>query len=519
MDHLDFLPPALRESAAGYAALICKYDLRVPLPGRIAVIASSKGELPPIEGTEVLRHFPTRRPNDSLAGHLKFALTWEGLELGVLAALFKVISRKEITHVVAQRPTDRYLRRLWFLYEWLTGQELKINDVSGVKSIPVVDEWFQSGLSKGLVVRRQQVVNNLPGTPKFCPLVRWTSKNDQRRRAELTRQTNEIRQQRRPYSLSRASRLLNGYEVLSPGRGHRTETQIPLRWQEAVASAGELPFTRAHLEDLQRVVIGDARFVDLGLRKYDRSVSGPLEDMSGFFMTHICASPKDLPSLVEGMVAYDLRVLEGGLDAGHSAASLAFGFAYVQPFDDANGRLHRWLVQHVLMRDERDFREIVSAIGASFLRRKDKHRSVMESYSLQLLPLINFRVSTAGSFKVLDETVDFYRYFDATREAEFLFDCIEELVGELPNHIESYDRFVHDVQMLVAMPTRTLELLWQGLRQNFGKFPRATRVKEFAALTDSEVREIEAIFAHSQSISTNSRTAPEKAKAAIPSGQ
>jgi len=30
---------------------------------------------------------------------------------------------------------------------------------------------------------------------------------------------------------------------------------------------------------------------------------------------------------------------------------------------------------------------------------------------------------------VLNETADLYRYFDATSEAEYLFDCIEDTIG------------------------------------------------------------------------------------------
>ncbi len=36
------------------------------------------------------------------------------------------------------------------------------------------------------------------------------------------------------------------------------------------------------------------------------------------------------------------------LDPIVSAAILAFGFVYIHPFEDGNGRLHRYLFHHVL---------------------------------------------------------------------------------------------------------------------------------------------------------------------------
>jgi hypothetical protein len=74
---------------------------------------------------------------------------------------------------------------------------------------------------------------------------------------------------------------------------------------------------------LQRIVIGDARFVRLGLRQeggsvgeHDRENRTPIPD-------HISAKPEDLPTLVEGIVAFD-RGAEGKMDAVIAAAVLAF---------------------------------------------------------------------------------------------------------------------------------------------------------------------------------------------------
>jgi Fic family protein len=54
-----------------------------------------------------------------------------------------------------------------------------------------------------------------------------------------------------------------------------------------------------------------------------------------------------LPALINGLTAFD-RGAAQGLDAVLAAAVLAFGFVYIHPFEDGNGRLHRYLMHHVL---------------------------------------------------------------------------------------------------------------------------------------------------------------------------
>lgn len=244
-------------------------------------------------------------------------------------------------------------------------------------------------------------------------------------------------------------------------------------------------------------MIGDARFVRLGFRdeggfvgEHDRETRMPLPD-------HVSARPEDLQSLVDGMIEFD-RGPALRLDPVIASAVLAFGFVYIHPFDDGNGRIHRYLIHHVLA--ERGFNPsgVVFPVSAAILDRIDDYRAVLESYSARLLPLIQWEPTERFNVRVLNDTGDFYRYFDATPHTEFLFECVQRTIEtDLPaeaGFLRRYDAFRQDVEALFDMPDRTIDLLFRFLHQNEGRLSQRAREREFAQLGDDEAGRVEIIY-------------------------
>lgn len=482
---------------AGYAALIERFDLAVPLPPRLTAIAE-RHHPAPNPSWQLLT--PRHRPPDTLEGQLVFALKWEGVDLGVLAALFKVVEPNEIAAVVRATPTGAFARRTWFLYEWLTGRELEVPDPGKVRGVAVVDPQQQVALQKGVPSPRHKVIDNLPGTRGFCPMVRWTPDLRAAVARGLDTRAREIIGRTRKDLVTRAAAflLLNDSKSSFAIEGERPSSARAARWARAIGEAGACPITIDELERLQRVVIGDARFVKLGLRDeggfvgtHDRDTQEPVPD-------HISARPQDLRDLLGGIIQYDGRSVLGGVDPVAAAAAIAFGFVYIHPFFDGNGRLHRWLMHHVLAAAGYNPPGIVFPISAAILRRIDEYRAVLESYSAAMLPWIDWRATAHGNVDVLNDTADYYRYFDATAHAEFLYSCVEQTVEQdLPDEVrflEVYDRFSSAVKEIVEMPDREVERLRAFLAQGRGHLPRRAREEEFQALTDDETARIEALY-------------------------
>jgi Fic family protein len=483
---------------AGYAALIDAYRLEVPLPRTLF----GTGEHHRVtEETDWRILTPRHAPDADLESHLTFALKYEGLDLAVLKKLFEATEPQAIAAIVSSKSTGAYARRIWFLYEWLTGTRLDLPDAEKGNYVPVVDSELQWNIA-GENSPRHRVRNNLPGTPSFCPMVFRTETLKQLAVMDLARRAQSVVAEVPRDLLSRTAAFLllkdskSSYAI----EGERAPQDRIQRWGRAIGEAGRRPVDLEELLRLQRIVIGDSRFVQLGLRReggfvgeHDRDNRAPLPD-------HISARPEDLPSLVEGMAAFDRRS-GSELDAVVAAAALAFGFVYVHPFQDGNGRIHRYLIHHVLAQRGYNPAGVVFPVSAAILERIDDYRAVLESYSQRLLHLIRWEPTDQGNVNVLNDTADYYRYFDATLHAEFLYACVKKTIEEdLPHetdYLRRYDQFRERIQAIVDMPDNTVDLLFRFLRQNGGRLSNRARDQEFAQLTDAEAAAADEAFAAS----------------------
>ena len=141
---------------------------------------------------------------------------------------------------------------------------------------------------------------------------------------------------------------------------------------------------------------------------------------------------------------------------------------------------------------------LVFPVSAVVLDRIEKYRVVLQGYSYRMLPFIDWEPDRKHNVLVKNETADYYRYFDATPHAEFLYSCVQRTIEhDLPEEadfLKRYDKFKKDVEYIVDMPSGTVNLLYRFLDQNQGKLSARARNKEFKLLKDDEVTQIEEIY-------------------------
>ena len=82
---------------------------------------------------------PRYWPGDELGDHLEVALKYDGMNIAILAGLFREVAAEDILEYILSKPTGKYARRLWFLYEWLTGKTLTLYDLKWGNYIDLLD--------------------------------------------------------------------------------------------------------------------------------------------------------------------------------------------------------------------------------------------------------------------------------------------------------------------------------------------------------------------------------------------
>ena len=481
---------------AGWAYLAQRWGLTVPVREPSVV---SENHIKPSRRVEGAWNVFDKRywPGDDFHAHLAFAIRHEDIDLLVLKRVFDAVGPETMTTFVRVGPTAALTRRAWYLYELLSGCQLDIPDVGVLGLVDLLDpEAYFTAPPR--VSRRHRVRDNLLGAARFCPVIRRTRALTEFVNRDLARIAGEMVGRTGAHVVARAASFL----LLADSRasfeieGERPPRGRLERWGRAVLQAGRNRLTLDEIVRLHGVLIEDRRFIHAGLRPDDVFLGehdhdgDPLPEFIG-------ARPDDLAALMQGLIEANDRMRETRLDPVLQAAATAFGFVYVHPFQDGNGRLHRCLIHHVLA--ERQFTPagMFFPVSSVMLDRIDDYRDTLHAHSGPLMDSIEWRPTPSRNVEVLNDTADLYRYLDCTDEATFLYSCVARAVDhDLPREIDylrRHDEALRRIMDIVEMPDRMAENLILYIRKNNGTLGRKRRENEFSKLTDAEVVSVQEI--------------------------
>ena len=482
---------------AGYAALVEQYGIDVIPNWHKSMIAPSGTHRVESTGSVVTETYPSIYwPGGMLSDQLEFALKYDGTNLAILDSLFQVISSDDVLAYVTSRPTGKYARRVWFLYELLTGRTLPMNDLTQGNYIDLLEPSEYYTVSSPRFVRRQRVKDNLPGDGRFCPTIRRTDALRAYEQVDLHARCKKIVDNYSPQLLKRAMSYLYTKETKSSFeiehiKPDSTRTERFIALLQTAESEDFCEKTR--LIDLQNRIV-DPRFQDSDYRTNQNYVGETISPQREK-VHYICPKTEDLAELMAGLIAAHKRMETGNVSAVAQAAAIAYGFVFLHPFEDGNGRIHRFLIHNILARRGVTPTGIIFPVSAAMLRNPTCYDASLESFSRPLMPLVDYSLDEEGRMTVQNETSRWYKFIDMTPQTEALYQLIEQtidtdLVMELA-FLSNYDQTKEAIQDIVDMPDRKIDLFIQACLQNNGRLSVRKRASHFNFLQDTEIARME----------------------------
>ena len=478
----------------GSGAVIESLKLPVPWPKNLAMISEKHRRY---QKAGWLVFTPRYKPQDSLYGHLVFCLKYEGINLLFLKKLFNKIEENVIEEIVKKEPLGQYSRKIWFLYEWLMNSKLQLPDLKEGNYVPLVDESLQYTLEKGLNSSRHRIRNNLPGTIDFCPLIHKTDKLENYLKQDLSKKAMDIVHEVHNDILLRTSAflMLKDSKASFNIEGETPSSTRATRWGRAIGQAGSKPLSKDELLRLQQIVIENQRFTNMGFRteggfvgEHDRTTGEPIPD-------HISARWQDIEQLISGLLGTYSLLENTQFHSVLTAATVAYGFVFIHPFSDGNGRIHRYLIHHILAEQNFTPQGIIFPVSAAILEQIDDYRKVLKEYSHPVLDFIEWERTPDNNVKVLNDTSDYYKYFDVTSLTEFLFECVNKTVDTIIpqeiSYLKKFDEFKSWVDDKFEMPDKLVSLLVRFLEQNNGVLSDRAKTNEFVRLKKDEIELIQ----------------------------
>jgi hypothetical protein len=428
-------------------------------------------------------------------------MRYEPIDLGVLAAFFNAIDRRQLENWVLGESTGIFARRVWYLFELLTGQTLDLPEVPPTGYAPLLRSDVHI-TAKGFRVRRQKIVDNLLGNREYCPLIRRTGDLEGWMRQDFRQKFDGVAGGVEPSLLERAVQYLYSKETQSSFaiEGETPSPDRARRFVQALRNAGSFDTSskEAYVQ-LQKKIV-DARFALEGWRSVQNYVGSLAPDYSPI-VHFVCPKPADVQSLMDGWMRSLARIGTGEVNPVCVATVAGFGFVYLHPFEDGNGRLHRFLIHHSLAKLGFTPPGVLFPVSAAMLRNKAPYDQALEFFSMRLEPFIDYKLDDAGRMTVQGETANLYRYPDLTFQSEYLYrvvaDTIETDMRMELGLLEKYDEAIAAVNRVVDMPGLRASLLVRLILQSHGRLSKSKR-GQFSELTDDEIAAIEAAIGKSE---------------------
>ncbi len=436
---------------------------------------------------------------DNPLNHFEFALKYDDVQLSFYQAVLKCIPVKDIVEFIESAPNFKYSRKIGFWYEFLIGERLPIEDRPNINYVDLIDS---KRFFTGVVVKnsRWRINNNLLGDVGFCPAIKRTNVIMKALELDYPEMLRELSKNYSAEILNRANNYLYRKETRS---SYQIEKEEPTperieRFVSLLSNAGkkEIPdlLCEESLVMLQDQIV-DPRFAETGFRDFQNYIGQTTWNYDEI-IHYVCPPPEFLSDLMKDLS--NTAVKMEGVNPIVRATAIAFGFVFIHPFEDGNGRIHRFLIHEFLSRDNFLPTGMIIPVSAHMVTNLKLYDDALEAYSKPLMHIIKYTKNEKQKLIVLNasEVEGYYRFPDLTTQTEYLCKVIETAISQdLPNELDflqNYDEAKEFMKQKIDMPDKLIDLFIRFTHQNNGIFPKRKR-NTFHMLKDDEIEALQTI--------------------------
>ena len=441
--------------------------------------------------------------DDSILSHVLFALRYETIQIPVLEQALRLVPADELEAALARQPQGGYLRRAAFFWEKANNKSLSLpHETTGGNYLEIFnpDEYYT-----GQIWERSQkfrVVFNGVGPYEYCPVVKRDAGLEQAGLDILTRLDEWIRD---PNNAQMLDRVTNWAYLSETRNSYAIEDEVPTpdKEQSFLQAMNRLrdkmPLSEEYLVQLQNTVISNPIKVEFQFRASQNWLQRGGRGATG--VRYIPPDPDSMITLMNGFMR--MANAEDDVPPLVKAALVSFGFVFIHPFIDGNGRISRLLAHHTLnckgALPDVNGSPAILPLSVAMKKNENEYLNALESFSRPARNLWSVtHISDADFIFEFKSSPQIYAHWSGQRAAEFLTACageaLEQSLIEEAAYLQAYDQAFQKIDRTYDLPNRTINLLIQWIHQNNCRMPeRRKSARELLQLKPGQLDEIEAI--------------------------
>lgn len=421
----------------GYGFLKSALNLPVFEPKVMASLSSSVRK---ITHKDNQLWVPTRYrlSSDDYVSHVLFALKYEGINLQILSLALSYIRKDDVLAALRKKPTGIYQRQLGFLWEYFNQKTLEVEVPSSARYVKLFDEK-RYVTTKGVRNKKWRVIFNGLGSLAYCPVVEKTERiqahlkdSDLKRFAAYLSDLDDYTSER-AMQWAYASEAESNYAIEGETL-EADELRGVIHLLELSHKAGRL--TDQDFYELHNQMMRGRGESVTSYRKIQNWLTNGEKGALG--VSYVPPSPDDLEDLMEAFLRM-ANTLPKQVHPVIAASVTSFGFVFLHPFMDGNGRLSRFLFHQQLCLSGQMQKGQLLPVSVAMKASEAKYLAALQAFSKPARALWSMQWIAGHDYDFRFNGSDaIYRYWDATQCAEFGLEMAEEALNTHLRHEVNY---------------------------------------------------------------------------------